>query len=118
MQDGARHSSQGSILFEHFRLKGETMIVVRRTWKTKEGCRAEVIKLLKAAVEETGLTPRVCTYVDGPQDIVTSYLEFETDEDRLQWRDSIDFSRPASVEWHEKGPDLTESYCKEILQVH
>ena len=94
------------------------MIMERRTYKTKVGCRDEVIKLIKALVEEQGLTPRVCTYVDGPQDIVTSYLEFETEEARQKWMDSRDPSGPVFVEAHEKVPDLIESYSKELLQVH
>ena len=94
------------------------MLIERRTFKTKVGCRDEVIKLLKALVEEQGLTPRVCTYVDGPEDIVTSDYEFETMEDMDKFWNDVDPSGPVFVEAHEKVPDLIESRCKESLRVH
>jgi hypothetical protein len=95
------------------------MIVERFTWKAKVGCRAEVIELVKALVEEIGLTPRVCSYVFGPYDIVSSDLEFETMEDREKFWADFDGSGPAWAEFHEKLPDLTGSGAThELLQVH
>ena len=97
------------------------MIVERWTWKVKVGCRTEVIKMVKAMVEEAGLTPRVCTYTFGPWWIVTSDLEFETEEDRREFWKDFDFSAPAFAEWYKKRPDLLESYegnHHELLQVH
>ena len=95
------------------------MIVERFTWKAKPGCKAEVVKLVKAMVEEAGITPRVCTFTWGPQSIVTSDIEFESEEDRIKyWKDDFDGSAPAYVEWHEKYPDLCESYEHELLRVH
>ena len=70
-------------------------------------------------VAEAGLKSRVCSYRFGPWEIVTSDLEFETEEDRIKyWKDDFDRSAPAYVEWHEKYPDLCESYEHELLRVH
>jgi len=95
------------------------MIVVRWTYRTKVGCRDEYIKLLKAAVAELGLTPRVCSYKAGPQDIVESDLEFETEEIHQQWSSSFDASLPAVAEWRKRRPDLLESgTVREVLEIH
>jgi hypothetical protein len=95
------------------------MIIERWTWKAKVGCRAEVIELVKAMVEEAGLTPRVCTYAFGPYQVVISDLEFETEQDRQEWWAGVDWSQPAMVEWHKKEPDLTESDIDHaLLHVH
>ncbi len=94
------------------------MRIMRFTWKAKTGCRAEVIRLVKAMVVELSLTPRVCTYMYGAYDIVTSYLEFETEEDQNKFWNNIDTSQPAWVEFHKKLPDLVESHWSELLQVH
>ena len=95
------------------------MIVERWTWQAKVGCRDEVVKLVKAMVEEAGLTPRVCTYVYGPFQVVTSDLEFETMEDQKRFGDELDHSQPAFVEFHKKYADLVElTISREVLQVH
>ena len=95
------------------------MIIERWTWKAKVGCRAEVIELIKAGVAETGLTPRICSYVFGPYDIVSSDLEFETEEDRKKWWDEVDWKQPKMAEWLKKRPDLVESHGPhELLRVH
>ena len=94
------------------------MVVERFTWKAKVGCNSEVVKFVKAMVEESGLAPRVCTYTFGPSNIVTSDLDFETEEDRRKFWTEIDPSAPAFVEWHQKYTDLVESYGRELLQVH
>jgi hypothetical protein len=94
------------------------MIVERWTWKVKVGSRAEVIELLKDWVQAAGLTPRVCTYVYGLYEVVTSDLEFETQEDQNQFWNDLDWSRPALAEWSKRRPDLTESSHRELLQVH
>ena len=97
------------------------MIVERFTWKAKVGCEAEVVKLVKALVEEAGFTPRVCTYTFGPFHLVTSDLEFETEEERQKFWNDIDSSQPAYAEWRKKRPGLIESYegnHRELLRVH
>ena len=94
------------------------MIIERWTWNVKVGCRDEVIELVKALVEETGLTPRVCTFTYGPYETVTSDLEFETEEDHKKFWDDLDWSQPKAAEWSKKRPDLTESSYRELLQVH
>lgn len=95
------------------------MIIERWTWKVKVGCRAEVIELVKAVVEESGLTPRVCTFTYGRYyEMVTSDLEFETEEDQKKFWNDLDSSQPAWVEWQKKRPDLTESSRRELLRVH
>lgn len=95
------------------------MIIERWTWKTKFGCKDEVIKLVKAMVEGLGLTPRVCTFTFGPYHTVFSDLEFESEEDRKQFWDDFDGSQPDFVEWHKRQPELTESdITRELLQVH
>ena len=95
------------------------MIVGRYTYRTKVGCKHEYIQLLKAAVAELGLTPRVCSYHAGPQDIVESDLEFETEEIHQQWSSSFDASLPAVAEWLKRLPDLIESgTVREELEVH
>ena len=94
------------------------MVIARYHWKAKTGCREELIKLVKAAVEELGFTPRVCTYVWGFWDTVTSDLEFETMEDEGKFWDNVDTSQPAFAELVEKEPDLFESHWRELLQVH
>lgn len=95
------------------------MIVERWTWKTREGHRAEVIELVKALVEEAGLTPRVCSYVFGPYNVVSSDLEFETMEDRAKFWESFDPSQPRMAEWNRKRPDLVDhdTTCH-LLRVH
>jgi hypothetical protein len=91
----------------------------RHTWKAKYGCRSEVIKLVVAAVEELGLTPRVYTYVHGPHDLVMSYVEFETEEDQKKFRDRDRLpSQPAYDEWHKKEFDLVESYWFDLFESH
>ena len=93
------------------------MIVQRITWKVKVGCKNEFIELTKAVVEEQGLTPRVCSYVFGPYDVVTSDLEFETEEDQQKYH--TDWSKPKTAEWAKKHAELTESGTTvELLRVH
>ena len=94
------------------------MIVERFTYKVKIGCEAEVVKLVKAMVEEAGLTPRVCTFTYGPREIVTSDLEFETEEDKKEFWKDLDWSAPAAAEVGKKATDLVESHWKDLLQVH
>lgn len=94
------------------------MIVERWTWKVKHGCRDEVIELGKAAVEEFGVTPRICTFAFGPWDIVISDLEFESEEDRKKLWADVDWSQPALAEWSKKEPELVVSATHELLEVH
>ena len=96
------------------------MIVERITWRVKHyGCRAELIQLTKAMVEETGLTPRVSSYRFGPSDIVTSDLEFESEEERKKWWAGIDWSQPAAVERTRKSRELlAPGTTRELLVVH
>ena len=58
------------------------MIIQRWTWKVKVGHKAEMIELAKAAAEAAGVRVRVCSYIFGPYDAVSSDAEFETEEDR------------------------------------
>ena len=94
------------------------MLVQRFSWKAKTGCRAEVIKLVKAAVEETGVTPRVWTYMFGAYDMVFSDYEFESEEDRKEFWAGVNWSQPAIAEWYKIQPDLVESHWIELLRVH
>jgi hypothetical protein len=95
------------------------MVIERWTWKAKFGCKDEVIKFVKAVVEEAGLTPRVCSYVFGPYEIVTSDLEFETEQDRQEFWDDFDGNKPNITEWHKKQRDLTESEIShDLLHMH
>ena len=95
------------------------MIVERWTWKVKPGCQDEMIKLLKALIEETGLTPRVWTFRFGPGDIVGSDIEFETEEDRQKWWREVDASKPKAAEFAKKHHDLIRaSALRELVRVH
>jgi hypothetical protein len=95
------------------------MIVERWTWKVKLGCRAEVIELAKTAIAEAGLTPRICSFIFGPYDIVSSDLEFESEEDRQKWWAGLDWSQPGLAEWRKKEPELLVSGTShELLHVH
>ena len=95
------------------------MIVVRYTWKVNHIRQSEFIELVKAAVEEAGLTPRICSYVFGPTDTVTSDLEYETIEDWVKRRNDWDRSQPAFAEFLKKYPDLAEiGMTTEVLQVY
>ena len=95
------------------------MIVERWTWKVKVGCRAEVVKAIKAAVEEIGLTPRICSFIFGPFDIVISDLEFESEEDMNKNRAvRYDKGGPALAEWHKKRRELVVSENCGLLRVH
>jgi hypothetical protein len=69
-------------------------------------------------VAEVGLTPRVCIFTFGPWDIVTSDLDFDTEENRRKFWNDIDGSQPAYAEWRKKRPDLADSeHHRELLQV-
>jgi hypothetical protein len=95
------------------------MIIERWTWVAKTGCRAEVIKLVKAMVTELGFTPRVCTYQFGSYNTVVSELEFESEEDIKKFWAGVDQSKPAWVEWHKRNVDLTvPHHTHERLWVH
>ena len=95
------------------------MIVQRFTFKAKVGCESEVIKLVKDMVEEFGFIPRVCSYVFGPLEIVTSEVEFESIEARQRFYDEVDWSGPKAAEWLKRRADLTESGTTiELFRVH
>ena len=99
------------------------MIVQRWTFNVKIGCRDEVIKQIKAAVEETGVTPRICTYAwgCGPYDVVWYEVEFESKEDRRKYLAGIDWNNlgPAMAEFSNKQSDLVESpRTGELIVVH
>jgi hypothetical protein len=93
------------------------MIVERWTWKVKHMCRGEVVELTKAMVEEIGLTPRICTFTFGPWDVVTSDLEFESEEDRKMCWAGIDWSQPATAEWNRRERELVVSATRALLEV-
>ena len=46
------------------------MVIERWTFPVKVACQSEFIELTKASVAESGLTPRVYTYIIGPHDVV------------------------------------------------
>jgi hypothetical protein len=95
------------------------MIVVRYTWKVNHIHHSEFIKLLKAMIEEAGLTPRVCSHMFGPRDTVSSELEFETIEDWRAWWGDVDWSKPAVTEFEARYPDLAEiGMTAELLRIH
>ena len=95
------------------------MIVERITWKVNHIHHSEFIKLVKAAVEGLGKTPRICSYMFGPKDVVTSDLEFETMDDRQKYWADLDRNQADFVEWIKKYPDLAEiGMTAELLRVH
>ena len=95
------------------------MIVQRYTFKVKPGCKGDFIQLTKALVEESGRTPRVCSYTFGPYHTVISDLEFESEEDMRKYWDEVDWSGPQASEWLKKHNELIESGATvELLQVH
>ena len=95
------------------------MLVERHTWRVEYGQRSEWVEVVKAWVEAAGLTPRVCSYLYGPKDIVTSDLEFETIQDIQKFWDNFDSKSPAHVSLHEKQHDLGVSYVnKELLNLN
>jgi len=97
----------------------QAMIVERWTFRVNHIYQDEFVELLKAAVEEAGLTPRVCTYEFGPVDTVISDLEFATSEDREAFWGSMDWSQPKVTEYLKRYPDLAEAGAtKELLRVH
>ncbi len=85
----------------------------------KVGCSAEVVKLVKAVVEEAGLPARVCTFTYGPLDSVIMDLESESEEDlnrnRAVRHDTIG---PAMAEWGKKRGELLVFDTHELLRVH
>ena len=95
-------------------------VVERWTWKVKAGCRDEFVELVKSWVERHGLTPRVCSFLFGAWNTVSSDLEFETEEDRQKFYDDIvDWSQPENVKLLQKLNDLRESdLTHELLQLH
>ena len=95
------------------------MVVHRWTWKVKPGCKKEFIELTKDALEEQGVTPRICSFIFGPYDTVLVEIEFETMQDRQAYFDSIDWSKPKISEWAKKHNGLIESgTVNELLRVH
>jgi hypothetical protein len=95
------------------------MIIERFTYIVKVGCRDEFIELTKVAVEEAGLTPRVCSYRQGPRDVVINDLVFETNEARLKFWKDMDWSKPKIAEWLKKEHELRVSGATNaLLQVH
>jgi hypothetical protein len=99
--------------------KERVVIIERFTWKVSHLHHAEFIALVRALVEAMGHTPRVCSYLFGDADIVTSDLEFETLADREQSVVDFDFSLPEWAAFVEKYPDLAETgMTRELLRVH
>ena len=95
------------------------MIIERWTFPVKVECQSEFIELTKASLAESGLTPRVCTYIVGPHDVVIFDLEFETELDRLKYWEDVDWGKPKAAEFKKKGADLIESgVTNELLRVH
>ncbi len=95
------------------------MIVKRHTWRVGFDQREEYVEAVKAAVEATGLTPRVYSYLYGPKDIVTLDREFETMQDLQKFEDNYDFKSPAHVKFAEKSKALGASYVNaELLTLY
>ena len=95
------------------------MLVERFTWKVSHLVQKEFIELLKAMLEAQGKTPRVCTYVFGDRDIVTSDLHYETLADREKDVADFDYNQPEWIAFVAKYPDLAETGMTcELLQMH
>jgi hypothetical protein len=95
------------------------MLIERFTWKVSHLHQKEFIELLKAMLEAWGKTSRVCTYVFGDRDIVTSDLHYETMADREMDVADSDYDQPAWIAFVAKYPDLAETgMTSELLQVH
>jgi hypothetical protein len=95
------------------------MIIERFTWKVSHQRHKEFIRLVKALVEAMGHTPRVCSYLFGDADIVTSELEFQSLADREQSVIDFDYSLPEWAAFVERYPDLAETgMTRELLRVH
>jgi hypothetical protein len=95
------------------------MIIERWTYKVKVGYRDEIIKVVKAAVEEAGLIPRVCSFEYGPIDVVIVDNEYESRE-AMDKNVAIrhDKGGPALAEWVKKRRELVISETLELLKVH
>jgi hypothetical protein len=94
------------------------MLIERFTWKVSHLHQKEFIELLKAMLEAWGKTPRVCTYVFGDRDIVTSDLYYETMADRERDVAEVDYDQPGWIAFVAKYPDLAETGMTSLLQVH
>ena len=95
------------------------MIIERYTFPVKVGYRDEFVELIKASIAESGLTPRVYTYIVGPHDVVISDAVFETEEERLKYWEEIDWSKPKAAEFQKKYADLAENGATNVLlRVH
>jgi hypothetical protein len=85
------------------------MIVNRPTWKITHLHHEELIELLEAMLETQGKTPRVCSYVFGDRDTVTSGLHYGTMADREQDIADFNHDRSEGTKLVEKHPDLAET---------
>jgi hypothetical protein len=95
------------------------MLIERFTWKVSHLHQKEFIELLKAMLEAQGKTPRVCSYVFGDRETVTSDLQYETMADREQDIADFDYDQPEWIAWVEKYPDLAETGITcELLRLH
>jgi hypothetical protein len=91
------------------------MIVDRVMRTAKPGCKHELIKVLKSWVEWSGVTGRVYTS-NASYDTVILDIDFDTEEDRREFYDGLDWSQREMVEVSEKLDDLrTSGMTWEIL---
>jgi hypothetical protein len=95
------------------------MVVERVSYRVKHEHKREFIELVKALVAAAGVAPRVCSSIYGDTGVVTSDLEFETEEDQHKFWSNFDFSMPEYVEFMDKFADMTETgYIHELWRVH
>ena len=86
------------------------MIIDRTTFQAKPGLRHELIKWVKELIQWEGFaTARVFTSEFGDYDRVTLWVEWDTMEDRQEWVDGQDPSRPGFLEFVGKLKDLREA---------
>ena len=84
------------------------MLVNRRTFVVKRGCMEELVALLVADREQTGIAYRLYTPDIGPFDVIAIEVEFENleayEKGWAEW-----FARPENAAFMEKWYALTES---------
>ena len=95
------------------------MLVERNTFQAKPGLRDELIEWVKELIEWEDLTARVLTCEFGDYDTVILESEWDSMEERQEWQDSRDYSRPGFLEFVGKLKDLRASGTDhELLRVH
>jgi hypothetical protein len=92
-------------------------VVMRFTHTAKPGCRGELAQLVKDQIERLGLAPRVLlpSFTSTDWGKVTTEVDFDTEQERREFWDNLDWSDPQSVEYERKVSELTLGFSREMF---